>query len=156
MAETLKLLDLDTGEAHSLEDNKDDLLQLLYQREEDLHNLQRQYVKALRRIKTLEDDQEKAREESADRKTIEDIFKEWQEVAGKHRSKLGASRFDAIAALLKLGYTRQQFSQAIRGGCYDPFVTDAKNGRMICHNDIELICRDEKRFEAAALRAPKE
>lgn len=58
-------------------------------------------------------------------------------------TKLGSKRFDAIAARLAEGRERFQFSLAIYYGVHRP---PEKDGQRF--QDIELICRDETKFEA--------
>ena len=122
----------------------------------DLANAEKELRKARRRIRALEAEREQERLDYPERHEIEEIFAEWQEVCGKHRSKLTADRFDAIRGMVEMGYSRREFTLAIAGAAYDPFTTEARNGRKIVHNDIELICREGKKFEAFANKAPRD
>jgi hypothetical protein len=121
----------------------------------DLANAERDLRSKRALITKLQRDKQREREECIERELVEEIFAEWQEVCGHARSKLTPERFDAIQARIQDGYERADFAKAIAGGSFDPFITKAKNGRMIRHDDIELICRDGKHFESFANRAPR-
>jgi hypothetical protein len=107
--------------------------------EKEIRNLRRT-VDALRRSK------QKERDEYRQRARVEALWQMYQEIVGKKSSKLGAARFDAIRRMVELGYTDEHFECAFYGAKVACFV-DGKGRRF---DDVELICRNEAKFEASA------
>src|SRR4029077_2652568 len=95
------------------------------------------------------------RDSYEDKQLVVELFEFWQRRTKHLRSKLTADRFDALRGALDAGYTRREIALAIAGAAYDCFETQAKNGRTIRHNDLELVLRDGKHIESFALRAPR-
>ena len=128
-----------SGSTYSLIEDLETRIRLL---EQDLD-------KKRREIERLKLDKERQRRTHAHRLLIEGIFNEWVEVAGKRKgTKLGSRRFDAIAARVAEDRERWHFSLAIYGGVKFPITSP--DGTV--HADIEIIMRDEVRFEKAAAR----
>lgn len=153
MAEpALRLIDATHGEV--LDPANDTTALRIAQLEGDLDNLERDLRKARRRIKTLETDKERDRQLYVLRTTVEAIFTDWRQVCKHPNSKLTSERFDAIQARIEDGYTRDQFTLALAGAAFDPFIVKQKNGRVKRFDDIELICRDGRHFEDFANKAP--
>jgi hypothetical protein len=115
-------------------------------------------IRNLRRtVAALRKDKQRERDAHKDRRRIEALWQTYQGILGKQSSKLGAARFDAIRRMVELGYTDEHFECAFYGAKVDPFV----DGRGKRFDDIELVCRNEAKFEsfankgAAAVRARK-
>lgn len=107
-------------------------------------------------INALKKDRERERETYAARARVEKLFADWQRIVGKKASKMGPARFDALKKMIELGYTDEQFELAFYGAKHNPFMSGGKK-----FQDLELICRNEAKFEdfanrgAVALRAVK-
>ncbi len=153
MAEpSIHLLDTATGELEPATRNV--LHERIHDLEQDLANAERDLRKARRRITALEADKERERQGFEQRQLVLELFEFWQRRCKKPRSKLTSDRFDALRKALEAGYSAKEIAMAIAGAAFDPFVTQAKNGREIKHNDLELICRDGKHIEGFANKAP--
>jgi hypothetical protein len=153
MAEpSLKLVDAN-GE---LQDGSDvALMAQVEELEQQLADAERDLRSKRRLITKLQRDKERERLAFDQRQVVFELFEFWQKRCAKKQSKLTADRFDALKHALESGYTPREIAIAIAGAAYDPFVTKAKNGREIKHNDLELICRSGKTLESFANRAPR-
>ena len=153
MAEpSLKLVDAN-GE---LQDGSDvALMAQVEELEQQLADAERDLRAKRRLITKLQRDKERERLAFDQRQTVIELFEFWQRKCGKAKSKLTPDRFDALRHALEIGYTAREIGIAIAGAAFDPFVTKAKNGREIKHNDLELICRSGKTLESFANRAPR-
>lgn len=150
----LKVIDGATGQVQA--DGEDPLQAVINEQAGQIEDLERDLRSKRMLITKLQRDKERERKAYDRRVEVEAVFDEWARVCVHKRSKLTPDRFDAIRDRLEDGYTPSDFAQAIAGAQFDPFVTQAKNGRAIRHNDIELICRDGKHFESFAVRGPRD
>ena len=80
---------------------------------------------------------------------IDQVFTYWQKVFNKNRTKLDAKRKSKIKARLADGRTLIEIQTAIDNCSKSEFHTT--NG----HIDIELICRDDSKFESFLSRSNK-
>jgi hypothetical protein len=150
----LRAVDSQTGE---IADDVD-VQALVYEVEQlkaDLENAERDLRAKRALIKKLQTDAEKERQAYAGRETVTRIFDYWSETCRHPNSKLTPDRFDSIRGALERGYTEAQIKRAIDGAAFDPFITRRRNGTEKRHDDIELICRDGKRLEEFACKAPR-
>ncbi len=86
---------------------------------------------------------------SIDDDLIDQVFTYWQKVFNKNRTKLDAKRKSKIKARLADGRTLIEIQTAIDNCSKSEFHTT--NG----HIDIELICRDDSKFESFLSRSNK-
>jgi hypothetical protein len=153
MAEpSIHLLDVATGE--KVEATKNVLHERINDLEKDLANCERDLRRERRRSKALERDRQRERDAYEQKDLVARLFDFWQVRCDKKRSKLTPERFDALKRALEWGYSPREIALAIAGAAFDPFITVAKNGRLIKHQDLELILRDGKHVEAYANKAP--
>lgn len=75
---------------------------------------------------------------------IQHAFDYWKEACNHPRSKLDVKRASAIRARLTAGHSLDDVKEAIEGAADSAYV-DVKG---VCHDDIELICRDEVKFDS--------
>jgi hypothetical protein len=152
-APALKLIDGASGEVVAGDDSS--LMARIEELERELQDAERDLRAKRRLITKLQKDKERERQNFEQREVVFKLFEFWQQRCQKPRSQCTADRFDALRKALESGYTPRQVALAIAGAAYDPFVTKAKNGREIKHNDLELICRDGKHLESFANKAPR-
>jgi hypothetical protein len=152
-ARHLRAVDAQTGEVAEDVDVQA-LIWEIEQLKADLENAERDLRSKRALIKRLQTDAEKERRAYAGREAVERLFDYWREACRHPNSKLTADRFDSVRAALERGYTEEQIRRAIDGAAFDPFITRRRNGTAKRHDDIELICRDGKRLEEFACKAP--
>jgi len=75
---------------------------------------------------------------------IQHAFDYWREVCNHPRSKLDAKRATAIRNRFAAGHSLDDLKEAIDGAADSAYV-DPKG---VVHDDIELICRDEVKFDS--------
>jgi hypothetical protein len=90
--------------------------------------------------------------EDADNELVQTVFDFWVAMCkgGNPRAKMGPARVKKVHERVSRdtpGSTPKEFMKAIIGAAYDPFV---KNGKVF--NDLELICRDEAKFDTFVQR----
>lgn len=90
--------------------------------------------------------------EDADNELVQTIFDFWVVMckSGSARAKMGPARVKKILERINRdtpGSTPAEFMKAIIGAAHDPFV---KGGKIF--NDLELICRDEAKFDTFVQR----
>lgn len=81
------------------------------------------------------------------------LFDFWRERTGRRRSGWDMERFDLVRPFLKK-HGLAMCERAIVGKCFDPFVTERKNGTRHVHNEWHLIFGTADKFEAACNAAP--
>lgn len=97
-----------------------------------------------RQIRALKKDLEKQAFSHARTGQVHQVFDYWREVCRHPKAKLGVKRHKAIADRIDDGYCFEDFKLACDGAAHDHFV----NQRGVHFDDIDLICRDEVKFEA--------
>lgn len=158
MTRPLQLINAETGEVErSTCAGCNDLLTQLAAVTTDRDLAEKEIRRQRVQINALKKDRERERQTYAQRARIEKLFADYCRILEKPNCKLGAARFDALRKMVELDYTDAQFELAFYGAKHDPFV---KDGRRF--QDLELICRNESKFEsfanrgAVALRALKQ
>lgn len=143
MSQPLRVIDSQTGEiTRSSCTGCNDLLAQLNAAITDRDLAEKEIRRQRVQISALKKDRERERETYVARARVEKLFADWQRIVGKHNSKMGPARFDALKKMVELGYTDEQFELAFYGAKHDPFV---KGGKRF--QDLELICRNESKFE---------
>jgi hypothetical protein len=155
MSQPLRVINSETGEIERTTcAGCNDLLAQLNATLTDRDLAEKEIRRQRVQINALKKDRERERETYAARARVEKLFADWQRIVGKKNSKMGPARFDALKKMVELGYTDEQFELAFYGAKHNPFVKDGKR-----FQDLELICRNEAKFEdfanrgAAAVRA---
>jgi hypothetical protein len=97
--------------------------------------------------KSKKEADQKARDEYKQRGRVETIFAMYQQILGKPKCILGPARFDAIRRMVDLGYQDEHFELAFFGAQVAAFRSPETG---LLHQDIELICRNESKFESFA------
>lgn len=81
--------------------------------------------------------------------TVVELFAYWQQQCGHPRAKLDSDRCRKIEARLNSGRTPQEIREAIDGAAREAYVDESG----VKHDDIELICRNERKLKLFMERA---
>jgi hypothetical protein len=113
--------------------------------------LSEQEIRNLRRtVAALRKDKQRERDEYTQRARIEALFETYKRILEKPNCRMGATRFDALRRMVDLGYEDMHFELAFYGAKHAPFTRDGKK-----FQDLELICRNESKFEDFANRGAR-
>jgi hypothetical protein len=85
----------------------------------------------------------------AEDELVSAVFEFWKVMCSSNRAKLGPARVKKVQERLRDRPPTMpaEFFRAIVGAAHDPFVKDGK-----IFNDLELVCRNESKFEAFVQR----
>lgn len=122
-------------------------------KDDEVAGLKATVTKLGAQIQRMKRDEEAERRMHPHRTLIVDIHNFWQDVTGR-KGKLGAKRFDTVAATLRLelegGDDDWKVRLAIIGAAIAPHRSESTGE---AYDDLELICRDETKVDSFARRA---
>lgn len=82
------------------------------------------------------------------------LFNYWRTLCGHPASKFTPDRFWLLAPFLKRNGL-ELCHRAVEGAAYDPMTRVQKNGAVKRYDDLDLIFRDQGKFESFVNRAPR-
>jgi hypothetical protein len=146
----LKLVNPETGEIHDPGEcrecrHKDDVIAGL---ERDIRGWAARYAE-LRRDLVQEAKQHPMYDD------VKAIFAYWKRACRHPRSQFSADRFWLIQPFFER-HGEAMCRKAIDGAAFDPMTKRRKNGSIERFDSVELIFRDEGKFESFANRAPRQ
>lgn len=106
------------------------------------------------RCAKLERDKAGERDSYEHKELVQRLFDYWRDQSGKKRARLTGERFDAIRAKLDEGFTARELAEAIKGCCFDPFVTSNRNGSSERHDDLLTALKDASAVERYRRKRP--